>query len=78
VRGVPCPWRWAVTPPLGASRGDIKTVERIVRGGSVRGLGRKTARARFEWGFGRGDGFMGRNLPRGGWHRLSVALRPSL
>jgi RNA polymerase sigma-70 factor (ECF subfamily) len=34
-------------------------VERIVRGGCGRVLGRRTARARFAWGFGVGDGFMG-------------------
>src|SRR5688500_18837568 len=51
-------------PPSGASRSDIRTVERIVRGGCGRVLGRRTARARFEWGFGVGAGFMGGPSPR--------------
>ena len=60
----------------GARRSDIRTVERIVRGAWGRVLGRRTARARFAWGFGVGAGFMGATFPAAGWRPLTVPLRP--
>ena len=76
-RAAPWPCRWVDTPPSGASRSDIRTVERIVRGGWGRVLGVRTARARFAWGFGTGDGFMLRRLPGAGWRPLTVPLTRS-